>query len=66
MELSKHSLNTKSICYYKNWLDVVKITQTVFDSHVSNNFRYKAHIGIDKDIGLVHTLRTTAANVHMI
>lgn len=64
MELSKHSLNTKSICYYKNWLDVVKITQTVFDSHVSTNFRYKAHIGMD--IGLEYTLRTTAANVHVI
>lgn len=27
-------------------------------------FGYKAHIGVDKDTGLVHTLRTTAANVH--
>ena len=28
------------------------------------HFGYKAHIGVDKDTGLVHTLRTTAANVH--
>lgn len=27
-------------------------------------FGYKAHIGVDKDTGLVHTLKTTAANVH--
>ena len=27
-------------------------------------FGYKAHIGVDKDTELVHTLRTTAANVH--
>lgn len=27
-------------------------------------FGYKAHIGVDKDTGLVHTLRTTPANVH--
>jgi IS5 family transposase len=27
-------------------------------------FGYKAHISVDKDTGLVHTLRTTAANVH--
>ena len=27
-------------------------------------FGYKAHIGVDRDTGLVHTLRTTAANVH--
>ena len=25
---------------------------------------YKAHIGVDKDTGLVHTLKVTAANVH--
>lgn len=30
------------------------------------HFGYKAHIGVDKDTGLVHTLRTTAANVHDI
>lgn len=28
------------------------------------HFGYKAHVGVDKDTGLVHTLRTTAANVH--
>lgn len=28
------------------------------------HFGYKAHIGVDKDTGLVHTLRATAANVH--
>jgi len=28
------------------------------------HFGYKAHIGVDKDIGLVHTLKVTAANVH--
>ena len=27
-------------------------------------FGYKAHIGVDKDTGLVHTLKATAANVH--
>ena len=27
-------------------------------------FGHKAHIGVDKDTGLVHTLRTTAANIH--
>ena len=27
-------------------------------------FGYKAHIGVDKNTGLVHTLKTTAANVH--
>ena len=30
------------------------------------HFGYKAHIGVDKDTGLVHTLKTTAANVHDI
>lgn len=25
---------------------------------------YKAHVGVDKDSGLVHTLAATAANVH--
>lgn len=28
------------------------------------HFDYKAHIGVDKDSGLVHTLEITAANVH--
>ena len=28
------------------------------------HFGYKAHIGVDKDSGLVHTLRVTSANVH--
>lgn len=28
------------------------------------HFGYKAHIGVDKDSGLVHTLKVTAANVH--
>ena len=28
------------------------------------HFGYKAHIGVDKDSGLVHTVETTAANVH--
>ena len=28
------------------------------------HFGYKAHIGVDKNTGLVHTLKVTAANVH--
>ena len=28
------------------------------------HFGYKAHIGVDRDSGLVHTIKTTAANVH--
>ena len=28
------------------------------------HFGYKAHVGADKDSGLVHTLKVTAANVH--
>ena len=28
------------------------------------HFGYKAHVGVDKDTGLVHTLEVTAANVH--
>ena len=28
------------------------------------HFGYKAHIGVDKDTGLVHTVKVTAANVH--
>ena len=28
------------------------------------HFGYKAHIGVDKDSGLVHTLETTPANIH--
>ena len=28
------------------------------------HFGYKAHIGVDRDSGLVHTIRATAANVH--
>ena len=28
------------------------------------HFGYKAHIGVDRDSGLVHTLEVTAANVH--
>jgi len=28
------------------------------------HFGYKAHIGVDKDTGVVHTLKVTAANVH--
>jgi len=28
------------------------------------HFGYKAHIGVDKDTGLVHTVKATAANVH--
>ena len=28
------------------------------------HFGYKAHIGVDKDSGLVHTVKATAANVH--
>lgn len=28
------------------------------------HFGYKAHIGVDKNTGLVHTLKTTSANVH--
>ena len=27
-------------------------------------FGYKAHVGVDRDSGLVHTVKTTAANVH--
>ena len=28
------------------------------------HFGYKAHIGVDKDSGLVHTVKATPANVH--
>lgn len=28
------------------------------------HFGYKAHIGVDRDSGLVHTIKATAANVH--
>ena len=28
------------------------------------HFGYKAHIGVDKDSGVVHTVKATAANVH--
>ena len=28
------------------------------------HFGYKAHIGVDKDSGLVHTMRGTSANIH--
>lgn len=28
------------------------------------HFGYKAHVGVDQDTGLVHTLKVTAANVH--
>ena len=28
------------------------------------HFGYKAHIGVDRDSGLVHTVEATAANVH--
>lgn len=28
------------------------------------HFGYKAHVGVDRDTGLVHTLKVTAANVH--
>lgn len=28
------------------------------------HFGYKAHIGVDHDTGLVHTVKVTAANVH--
>ena len=28
------------------------------------HFGYKAHIGVDRDSGLVHTVKTTAANIH--
>ena len=28
------------------------------------HFGYKAHIGVDRNSGLVHTIKTTAANVH--
>ena len=28
------------------------------------HFGYKAHVGVDKDSGLVHTVKVTAANVH--
>ncbi len=28
------------------------------------HFGYKAHIGVDKDSGLVHTVKVTSANVH--
>jgi IS5 family transposase len=27
-------------------------------------FGYKTHIGVDKDSGLVHTVKVTSANVH--
>ena len=28
------------------------------------HFGYKAHIGVDKDSGIVHTVKVTAANQH--
>lgn len=28
------------------------------------HFGYKAHVGVDKDSGLIHTMKVTAANVH--
>ena len=28
------------------------------------HFGYKAHVGVDQDTGLVHTLEVTTANVH--
>ena len=28
------------------------------------HFGYKAHIGVDRDSGIVHTVKTTSANVH--
>lgn len=28
------------------------------------HFGYKAHVGVDRDTGLVHTLKATAANIH--
>ena len=28
------------------------------------HFGYKAHIGVDRDSGLVHTVKTTSANIH--
>ena len=28
------------------------------------HFGYKAHIGVDKDSGLVHTVKVTSANIH--
>ena len=31
---------------------------------LQNLYGYKAHIGVDKDSGLVHTVEATAANVH--
>lgn len=30
------------------------------------HFGYKAHVGVDKDSGIVHTVVTTAANVHAV
>jgi IS5 family transposase len=30
----------------------------------TRHFGYKANVGVDRDIGLVHTLKVTAANVH--
>ena len=28
------------------------------------HFGYKAHIGVDKDSGLAHTVKVTSANIH--
>lgn len=41
-------------------------TTTLKISAFSHSLGYKAHIGVDKDSGLVHTLKVTAANVHDI
>lgn len=30
------------------------------------HFGYKAHIGVDSESSLVHTVKTTAANVHIV
>ena len=28
------------------------------------HLEYKAHVGVDRDSGIVHTVRVTAANIH--
>lgn len=33
-------------------------------SSLTRYFGYKAHIGVDKESGLVHTVKVTAANEH--
>ena len=41
-----------------------KIGSDSFGKMLLWHFVLKAHVGVDKDSGLVHTVKVTAANVH--